>query len=591
MEQPKKSDPSGNNENNDLLDIEDYNDSISKEKSGINANSFNPDVLTLRPVSVSDPMSSVSFSPEPLSNDYDYSDWNFNTENTINQPIQDSSSDYFSPTDDRSQYGMKFQQSYLQGRYSNRSGGNVVSMSKGPSGRVPPHSPESEQAVLGGGLLDNEALHSIVEILGPKDFYRGAHSDIFSAMLSLSERHEPIDIVTLSSELKAKGLLDSAGGTEYLSILVDAVPTSAHMQYYSRLIREMSIRRQLIHQAGEISSQAFEWGTRIDDLLDQVEQRIFAISESKVKPSFARVSDVVKDTIKHVEELYINNDQLTGIPSGFHDLDEMTSGFQKSDLIIIAGRPSMGKTALALSIARHVGVECSKRVAVFSLEMSKEQIVMRLLCSEAKVSNSRVRSGKLAESDFPKLVDAASKISCAEIFIDDTPAISVLELRAKARRLHRESPLSLIVVDYLQLMRGSSRTAERRDQEISEISSALKAIAKELSVPVIALSQLNRAVESRNDKRPMMADLRESGAIEQDADIIGFVYRDEVYHPETMDKGVAELIISKHRNGAVGTVRLGFQGEITLFVNLEEDHETYDYLGADLGLGEDDDLI
>ncbi len=485
------------------------------------------------------------------------------------------------------QSNKKYQQNFVPIR-SNQ--GSIPEFG-GSSGRVPPHSQDSEQAVLGAVLLDNESLHSIIEILSAEDFYRGAHKEIFTAMLSLSERHEPIDIVTLTSELKTRGTLESSGGTEYLSVLVDAVPTSAHTQYYSKLIREMSIRRRLIHEAGEISTQAFEWGTKVDDLLDMVEQRIFAISESKIKPSFSKVGEIVKDSIKHVEQLYVNNDQMTGIPSGFHDLDEMTSGFQPSDLVILAGRPSMGKTALALSMARHVGVECGKRVAVFSLEMSKEQITMRLLCSEAKVSNSRVRSGKLQDSDFPRLVDAASKISQADIFIDDTPAISVLEMRAKARRLHRESPLSLVIVDYLQLMRGSYRSAERREQEISEISASLKALAKELSVPVIALSQLNRAVENRNDKRPLMADLRESGAIEQDADIIGFVYRDEVYNQDTPDKGIAELIISKHRNGEIGTVRLGFQGEFTLFVNLEQDADDYDYLGADLGLDEEDELI
>ncbi len=457
------------------------------------------------------------------------------------------------------------------------------------TGRIPPHSVEAEQAVLGAILLDNESLHSAVEIIYKDDFYRGAHSSIFESMLSLSERSEPIDIVTLSSELDANGNLTTVGGPEYLSTLVDVVPTSAHTQFYSRLIREMSIRRKLIHQAGEISKDAFDTTERIDDLLDAVEQRIFAISDQKVKPSFSKVGDVVKDSIKRIEQLYINNDQYTGLISGFDDLDELTSGFQPSDLIILAGRPSMGKTALALSIARHIGVHLHKRVAVFSLEMSKDQIVTRLLCAEAKVNNSKVRSGKLAESDFPKLVDAAGKISQADIYVDDTAAISVLELRAKARRLHREAPLDMVIVDYLQLMKGSQRTSERRDQEISEISASLKGLAKELNVPVIALSQLNRAVETRVDKRPMMADLRESGAIEQDADIIGFVYRDEVYNSDSPHKGVAELIISKHRNGSVGTVRLGFQGEYTLFVNLEERSEEYDYLGADLGLGDDDD--
>lgn len=468
---------------------------------------------------------------------------------------------------------------------------NEASFSGVSSGRIPPHSLEGEQSVLGAVLLDNESLNSALEVIDSTDFYRTAHASIFDAMLGLSEKNEPIDIVTLASELDSRGSLSAVGGPEYLSTLVDVVPTSAHTQFYSRLIREMSIRRKLIHEAGEISKEAFDTTERVDDLLDSVEHRIFSISDQKVKPSFSRVGEVVRDSIKRIEQLYINNDQYTGLTSGFLDLDELTSGFQPSDLIILAGRPSMGKTALALSIARHVGVELKKRVAVFSLEMSKDQIVTRLLCAESKVNNSKVRSGKLSESDFPKLVDAASKISQADIFVDDTPAISVLEMRAKARRLHRENPLSMIVVDYLQLMRGSHRSTDRRDQEISEISSSLKALAKELSIPVIALSQLNRAVETRNDKRPIMADLRESGAIEQDADIIGFVYRDEVYNSDSPDKGVAELIISKHRNGSVGTIRLGFQGEYTLFVNLEERTEQYDYLGSDLGLDDEDDLI
>ena len=421
-------------------------------------------------------------------------------------------------------------------------------------GRVPPSSIESEQAVLGAILLDNDALNPVLEVLRVDDFYRKAHEIIFKGMLSLSERHEPIDVLTLNTELTAAHQIEGVGGVEYLSALVDSVPTSANVQYYARVIKEMSLRRKLIHEAGQIVEDALGTRGNIDGFLDSVEQRIFKVSEARINPSFVRVGDIVKDSIKRVEELYINKDQLTGLETGFTKLDEITSGLQPSDLIILAGRPAMGKTSLALSIVQHVGIALAKNVAVFSLEMSKEQIVMRLLCAEAQVSNSRVRSGKLGESDFPRLVDAASKIAQAPIFIDDTPAISVLEMRAKSRRLHRESPLSLIVVDYLQLMRGSSRNAERREQEISEISGSLKALAKELYIPVIALSQLNRGVEARQDKRPMMSDLRESGAIEQDADIISFVYRDEVYHPETQDKGVSELIIGKHRNGSVGTV-------------------------------------
>lgn len=456
------------------------------------------------------------------------------------------------------------------------------------AGRVPPQSLDSEQAVLGGILLDNEALNPVLEVLRFGDFYRSAHEIIFRAMVSMSERHEPIDVLTLNSELTSQKQLEAVGGVEYLSLLVDSVPTSANIQYYARIVKEMSLRRKLIHAAGEIVEDALNSRGNIDGFLDSVEQRVFKISEARINPSFVRVGDIVKGSIKRVEELYVNKDQFTGLASGFADLDDKTSGFQPSDLIIIAARPSMGKTSLALSMIQNVSVGLGKATAVFSLEMSKEQIVTRLLCAEAQVSNSRVRSGKLMENDFPRLVEAASKIAQAPIFVDDTAAISVLEMRAKARRLHRENPLSLIVIDYLQLMRGSSRNFERREQEISEISGSLKALAKELNIPVVALSQLNRSVEARQDKRPMMSDLRESGAIEQDADLIGFVYRDEVYHPETQDKGIAEFILAKHRNGPVGTIRMGFQSDFTRFVNLEEEATGYDYLGGDIGLGGDD---
>ncbi len=455
-------------------------------------------------------------------------------------------------------------------------------------GRVPPHSLDAEQSVLGAVLLDNEAVNAVLEVLKPSDFYQPSHRSLFEQMVELYERQEPIDVVTLTAQLRSSNQLDKVGGVEYLSQLVDFVPTAANTQYYARIIKEMSIRRKLIHEVSEIADEAFNTRGDIDGFVDSVEQRIFQVSESRLAAGFVKVGDVVKDSIKQVEKLYINQEPITGVPSGFTDLDSMTFGFQPSDLVIIAGRPSMGKTSLALSMANYVGLESGAAVAVFSLEMSKEQIVMRMLCSEAKVSNSRVRSGKLGESDFPHLVDAASKIAQSKIFVDDTPAISVLEMRAKARRLHREHPLSLIVVDYLQLMRGTSRKAERRDQEISEISGSLKALAKELSIPVIALSQLNRGVESRQDKRPLMSDLRESGAIEQDADIIIFVYRDEVYNPETPDKGVSELIISKHRNGPVGLVKLAFHAEFTRFENLAQVAE-YDYLGEDLSM--DDEIL
>ncbi|MCC6952871.1 MAG: replicative DNA helicase [Deltaproteobacteria bacterium] len=456
----------------------------------------------------------------------------------------------------------------------------------GQGGRVPPHSQVAEQSVLGAIFLDNESINTVIEILRPDDFYKRQHQIMFEAMTNLTERLEPIDMITVTNELNALKAFDAAGGTEYLSHLVDVVPTAAHVQYYSRIVKEMSLRRKLIHEVTEIAHDAFNASGDIDSFIDSVEQKIFKVSDSRVNPSFVKVAEVVKGSIKEIEQLYISKKPLTGVPTGFADLDRMTFGFQPSDLVIIAGRPSMGKTALALSMAKNVAFDHNGAVAVFSLEMSKEQITMRMLCSEAKVSASKVRSGKLGESDFPKLVDAASRLAQANIFIDDTPAVSVLEMRAKARRLHREKPLSLIVVDYLQLMRGASLRPERREQEISEISGGLKALAKELRVPVVALSQLNRAVESRQDKRPMMSDLRESGAIEQDADLIGFVYRDEVYNPDTPDKGVAELIVGKHRNGPVGTVRLAFLGEFTLFENLAENNE-YDYLGADLADGDE----
>jgi len=429
-------------------------------------------------------------------------------------------------------------------------------------------------------------LNGALEVIRPEDFYNGNHALIFQAMLNLQERSDPIDITTLHTELENMGKFSSIGGAEYLSWLLDKVPLAANVQFYARTIKEMSLRRKLIREASSIADEAFNGRGEIEGFIDSVEERIFKISEARLKQGFVRVGDIVGQAINKVQELYMNNDPITGVPTGFHDLDEVTSGFQASDLIIVAGRPGMGKTALALAIARHVSFEHNGGVALFSLEMSKEQLTTRLLCAEAKVSNKNVRSGTLSEGDFPRLVNSAAKMSPSKLYIDETPALSVLELRAKARRLHREHTLDLIIVDYLQLMRGSRRTSERREQEIAEISGALKALAKELSIPIIALSQLNRAVETRTDKRPTMADLRESGAIEQDADIVSFVYRDEVYNTDTPEKGVAEFIIAKHRNGEVGTVKLAFQGEFALFENLAQGDD-YDYLPPT----DDDDFI
>ena len=366
------------------------------------------------------------------------------------------------------------------------------------------------------------------------------------------KKREPIDVVTLSEQLRSLGTLDEAGGVEYLSKLSSIVPTAANVAYYAKLVKEMSLRRKVIHEASTIVNEAFEMEGNVEDFLDTTEQRILSVSDYRVTPSFHRVSDVVQESIKLVEKLYDQKEPVTGVPSGYEKLDLKTAGFQPSDLIIIAARPSMGKTALALSISQYIGIEKKLPVAVFSLEMSKEQIVLRMLCSEARVNNSKVRTGHLGERDFPRLVDAASRIAEAPIYVDDTPALTITELRAKCRRLHREQPLSAVIVDYLQLMR-SPLYSHSREQEISDISRSLKALSKELAVPVIALSQLNRSVESRTDKRPVMSDLRESGAIEQDADLIMFIYRDEVYNADSPDKGVAEIIISKQRSGPIWT--------------------------------------
>lgn len=456
------------------------------------------------------------------------------------------------------------------GQRSSQSGdnGNAPGNASGP--RTPPQSIEAEESVLGAVLIDNHAINAALEIVKADDFYRAAHAAIFSAMTSLADRREPIDVVTLSHQLRSMGLLENAGGIEYLGHLATVVPSSANIAYYARLVKEKALKRRVIHEASEIIQEAFEDSGDVEEFLDEMEQRILSVSDVRINPSFHKVGDIVQDSIKLIEKLYDQKEPITGIASGFNKLDEMTAGFQPSDLIILAARPSMGKTALALNIAQHVGLRKKASCAVFSLEMSKEQLVLRMLCSEAQVTNSKVRTGNLSERDFPKLVDAASRIADAPIFIDDTPALTITELRAKCRRLNRDYPLSLIIVDYLQLMRSPLYQSTSREQEISDISRSLKALAKELHVPVLALSQLNRSVESRNDKRPVMSDLRESGALEQDADLIMFIYRDEVYDPGTIDKGVAEILIAKQRTGPTGAVRLAFSPEFTRFAILDE---------------------
>ncbi|GAM09806.1 replicative DNA helicase [Geobacter sp. OR-1] len=441
--------------------------------------------------------------------------------------------------------------------------------------KLPPQSIEAEMSILGGILLENEAINRVMEMLVPEDLYRESHRKILRAMIDLNERGEPCDLITLTSILKQKGELEEVGGAAYLATLVDFVPTAANIHYYSKIVKEKGVVRKLITAATDIVSKGYEDQVVVEELLDNAQQVIFQISEHRIKAPYYKVSDLLKGAIENIQYLYEKKEHVTGVPTGFVDLDEMTAGMQKGDLVIIAGRPSMGKTTFALNVASYAAVEAEKQAAVvvFSLEMSKEQLVERLLCSLARVDLNRLRTGHLVDSDWPKLTRAAGWLHDARIFIDDTPALSVMEMRAKSRRLVAEHKIGLIMVDYLQLMRGSSNP-ESRQQEISEISRSLKALAKELEVPVIALSQLNRALENRADKRPMMSDLRESGAIEQDADLVMFVYREEVYEKEKEElKGKAEIIIGKHRNGPIGKVDLAFRGEYTRFENLSRREE------------------
>lgn len=434
--------------------------------------------------------------------------------------------------------------------------------------RIPPQNVEAEQAVLGSILLKAELLGTVLELLKPIDFYKDNHRIIYEAMLDLFDRNEPQDLLTVSNLLTNTNKLDSIGGPAYLASLTSIVPVTANIGSYAKIIREKSILRRLITVNTDIASRCYEEQHDIDILVDEAEQAIFDIAGSKGEQHFTHLKSIVPKAFATVEQLYKRKELITGVPTGYSEIDKMTAGLQPSDLIILAARPSMGKTSFAMNIAQHAALVEKTGVAVFSLEMSKEQLVMRLLSSVGRIDSQRIRTGKLRSEDWPKLTRAVGMLSEAPVFIDDTPAISVLEMRAKVRRLASQHEIGLIVVDYLQLMRG--RSNENRTQEISDISRSLKALAKEHQVPVIALSQLNRGLESRTDKRPMMADLRESGAIEQDADVICFIYRDEVYNKaeDNPEKGVAEIIIGKQRNGPTGTARLTFIKEFTMFENM-----------------------
>ena len=433
--------------------------------------------------------------------------------------------------------------------------------------KVLPQNIEAEQSVLGGILIDNEALHKVLEIIEPNDFYRDNHKKIFLAFLELSENNTPLDIITVTELLQKKGELTNIGGATYLASLVDSVPTTANITHYAKIIKEKSILRSLIAKATDIVNMGFEASEDVAEILDKAEEAIFSITQQRIQTSYYSIKEIIKQTFETIEELSSKRDSVTGIPTGFVDFDRLTAGLQPSDLIIIAGRPVMGKTSFTLNIAQHAATRAGVPVGFFSLEMSKEQLALRMLCAEARINSQKIRSGFLSERDWLRLTDAAATLSEAPIFIDDTPALSVLEIRAKARRLRSEHNIGLIIVDYLQLMKGRGKV-DTREREISEISRSLKALAKELNIPVVAVSQLNRRVEERENKRPRLADLRESGAIEQDADLIVFIYRDEVYNEDTPDKGIAEVIIGKQRSGPTGVVKLAFLDKYTRFENL-----------------------
>lgn len=441
--------------------------------------------------------------------------------------------------------------------------------------RVPPSDLDAEKAVLSAILLDNNAIHGIVTEIEPESFYHPAHRALYRAMLLLKDRNQPVDLVTLADYLKSNDLLESIGGAVTLAEIADYEATAANIVHYARIVREKSVKRGLISVATEIVNLGYDEVQSSDQVLDQAESKIFALSQEQAKTTLSPLGIEVHSAIDHIEMLMNRGGDLTGLRTGFAELDSMTGGLQQGDLIIIAARPSMGKTALALNLARNVAVGHDKRVAVFSLEMTTQALVMRLLASEAQVNASDFRSGFISVESHGALVRAAENLSAAHLWIDDTPAATVLEIRAKCRRMHAQEGLDLVIVDYLQLAR-SDRNVQSREQEISEISRGLKGLAKELNIPVIALSQLNRGPESRkDDKRPLLADLRESGAIEQDADIIGFIYRDVIYNPETEHQTLAELLIRKQRNGPTGMVKLEFLGRYALFRDWPETDDPY----------------
>ena len=437
-------------------------------------------------------------------------------------------------------------------------------------GKVPPHDIEAEQAILGSMLTDKDAVIAAIEVLRDEDFYREDNKLIYTAILNLYNRAEPIDIITVKAELESMGKFDQVGELEYLAALPENVPTTANATKYIKIVEEKSTLRKLIKTANEIIELGYDTTEDVEDIMGGAEKKIFDIMQNKAKKGYSPIKDVLVESFTKLEELYNRKQHITGVPSGFVELDYKTAGFHGSDLVLIAARPAMGKTAFALNIASNAAIRGRVPVAIFSLEMSKEQLVNRVLSSEAMVDSNKVRTGKLEENDWTKLAEAIGPLSEAEIYIDDTPGININEIRAKCRKLKLEKNIGMVVIDYLQLIQGTNKRNGSREQEISEISRSLKILAKELNVPVIALSQLSRAAEQRPDHRPMLSDLRESGAIEQDADIVMFLYRDDYYNKDSEKKDIAEVIIAKHRGGSTGTVELLWLGNYTKFVNLEK---------------------
>jgi replicative DNA helicase len=446
-----------------------------------------------------------------------------------------------------------------------------------PGGRIPPHNAEAERSVLGAILCNNESFYRVAEIgLEGRDFYRQAHGRIFEAIQALAQRGEAIDLVTLTASLRDRGAYEAVGGTATLTSLFEDTFAVSNVGHYARIVRDKALLRRMIETAGEIAADAFDGVENIEAYLDEAERKVFAVSDLQLTKAFSSMQEILVENMHSIETLSQNKGDITGLATGFHDYDKLTAGLQPGQLIIIAGRPAMGKTSLVLSAAQNAAISKKAVVALFSLEMSKEELGFRFLSGLARIDSKRLKIGRLADRDWPRLAQAADQLSKAKIFIDDSGNLTVMDMRARCRRLlSSEKKLDLIVVDYLQLMQGSKAARgggdSSREREISEISRNLKGLAKELGVPIIALSQLNRGVESRQDKRPMLSDLRESGAIEQDADMVCFVYRDEVYNKETEDRGVAELIVAKHRAGETATIRLAWLAEYTLFANLAND--------------------